>query len=221
MADDNKKIDALVSALVDTYHSALQEGVTEATVNAAIEAVQDLNAERVKAGLKEIKVDNLETLSEALEQSEDYYTYLVEDGGSEVLDEEDELEFEPWLSDLQNELTEELELILDQADSEGWDETQIQGYIQSFKERGHSKALLTAEYEILRNVETVKRSIWGKHGLKKVQRHARHDGSTCSQCAVLDGAEYDMADAPFLPAHHKCRCYYSPLYNEDIEVDLE
>lgn len=45
-------------------------------------------------------------------------------------------------------------------------------------------------------------------GVKKIRRNAILDITTCSDCGQLDGVVYDLEDAPVLPAHPFCNCFY-------------
>lgn len=45
-------------------------------------------------------------------------------------------------------------------------------------------------------------------GVKKVRRNAVLDNRTCNDCSSFDGKVYDLRDAPDLPAHPLCRCFY-------------
>lgn len=45
-------------------------------------------------------------------------------------------------------------------------------------------------------------------GVKKIKRNAVLDGKTCNDCTEYDGKIYDLDDAPVLPVHPLCRCFY-------------
>jgi SPP1 gp7 family putative phage head morphogenesis protein len=46
---------------------------------------------------------------------------------------------------------------------------------------------------------------------KKVEYNAILDSVTCNVCAGRDGNVYEADQAPALPAHVNCRCFYTPL----------
>lgn len=61
-------------------------------------------------------------------------------------------------------------------------------------------------------------------GVKKVRRNAVLDNRTCNDCSSFDGKVYDLKDAPDLPAHPLCRCFYeiadeNYILNEKIATD--
>lgn len=55
-------------------------------------------------------------------------------------------------------------------------------------------------------------------GVTRVVYNAKLDSKTCEDCKLYDLKEYDIEDAPSLPRHPLCRCYYEIA--DDIE-DLE
>lgn len=48
--------------------------------------------------------------------------------------------------------------------------------------------------------------------VKKVRWTAAFDIRVCQYCGALDGTEYDLDNAPPLPAHPNCRCVWMPVF---------
>lgn len=71
-------------------------------------------------------------------------------------------------------------------------------------------------YEIKRLVETeVSRvhyesfkKFCEETGVKKVKYNATLDNKTCEDCSAYDGKVYNLNNAPSLPRHPLCRCFY-------------
>ena len=45
----------------------------------------------------------------------------------------------------------------------------------------------------------------------EVQYHACNDDRTCGECWKDDGKIYRLEEAPKLPRHYRCRCWYTPV----------
>lgn len=45
-----------------------------------------------------------------------------------------------------------------------------------------------------------------------VQWYTREDERVCKKCGARHGQVYDLADAPTIPAHPRCRCWYLPIF---------
>lgn len=192
-------IETLLAALILTYQKNLLSGVTKSTLEAAMEATQALNKKRLEAGLEKITFKDAEITEKALKQAEDYYTKLVKDGGSEVVENEKAV-FKPWLSDLKTNLKNELLLIA------AIDTGLLAGALDSLQKEGERRAELAAEYETLHNAQKIKNDIWIENNVEKFVWHSRDDPATCPECFERDGHVYKWNDLPDLPAHPKCRC---------------
>lgn len=64
------------------------------------------------------------------------------------------------------------------------------------------------ENEIARVTNTLKINNYKRMGIKKVRRCAVLDARTCDVCASEDGTVYFINEAPNLPEHIRCRCYW-------------
>lgn len=53
-------------------------------------------------------------------------------------------------------------------------------------------------------------------GVKKVRRNAVLDNKTCNDCSSSNGKIFDLKDAPDLPVHPLCRCFYEIVDDESI-----
>ena len=197
MTDED--IETLLAALILTYQKNLLSGVTKSTLEAAMKATQELNKKRLEAGLEEITFKDAEITEMALKQVEDYYTQLVKDGGSEVVENEKAV-FKPWLSDLKTNLKNELLLIA------AIDTGVAANALNSLQEEGERRADLAAEYETLHNAQKIKNDIWIENNVETFVWRSRDDPSTCPECFERDGHVYKLDDLPDLPAHPKCRC---------------
>lgn len=195
----DQDIEALLAALLVNYHKNLLNGVTKSTLEAALEATRELNEKRLKAGLGKITFDDTKTTETALKQVEDYYTKLVKDGGSDVV-ENGKLVFKPWLSNLETDLKNELLLIA------AMDTELVPSALDGLLDTGKRNADLAAEYEILHNEQEIKNTIWKENNVEKFVWHSRDDPSTCPECFERDGFVYRWNDLPDIPAHPKCRC---------------
>ena len=199
MTEEDQDIETLLAALILVYQKNLLSGVTKSTLEAAIEATKELNKKRLEAGLDKITFKDAEITEKALEQVEDYYTKLVKDGGSEVV-ENDKAVFKPWLSDLKTNLKNELLLIA------AIDTGLLADALGSLQEEGELRADLAAEYETLHNAQKIKNDIWIENNVEKFVWRSLDDPATCPECFERDGHVYSKEDLPDLPAHPKCRC---------------
>ena len=50
-----------------------------------------------------------------------------------------------------------------------------------------------------------------RDGVQKVRRNAILDARTCAECSSENGTVYPINDAPSLPEHVRCRCYYEKV----------
>ena len=48
-------------------------------------------------------------------------------------------------------------------------------------------------------------------GVEKVRYRSEHDERTCTECRAFDGKVFRLQDAPWLPRHHRCRCWLEPV----------
>ncbi len=193
------ELDKLIVLLISAYQKNLLSGVTKATLEAALSAAQSLNTKRLEAGLEDIAINDKELAEKALKQVEVYYTKLVENGGSEVV-EDHKLVFKPWLNDLKTDLKEQL-LLIESLEPELQDEA-----LEKLGILGDQRANLTAEYEILRNKHEITNDIWYAGGVGRVVWRSRDDPTTCPECMGRDGEVFRWDDLPDMPAHPKCRC---------------
>lgn len=67
------------------------------------------------------------------------------------------------------------------------------------------------ENEIARVTNTLKINNYKRMGIKKVRRCAVLDARTCDVCASEDGTVYFINEAPNLPEHIRCRCYWEKV----------
>lgn len=67
------------------------------------------------------------------------------------------------------------------------------------------------ENEIARVTNTLKINNYKRMGIKKVRRCAVLDARTCDICASEDGTVYFINEAPNLPEHIRCRCYWEKV----------
>lgn len=193
---ENKDLETLLAALILSYQQNLLSGITKATLEAALKATQTLNTKRLEAGLDKITFEGTE---KALKQVEEYYTRLVKDGGSYVVEDEKAV-FKPWLNDLKATLKEQL-LLIESLDTELQDDA-----LNELELLGEERADLTAEYEILRNEHEITNNIWYAGGVELFVWRSLDDPTTCPECFERDGHVYTWDDLPELPAHPKCRC---------------
>ena len=78
------------------------------------------------------------------------------------------------------------------------------------------KVFNNSAYEIKRLVETEVSRVHNESfmkfceetGVKKVKYNATLDNKTCEDCAEYDGEVYNLYNAPSLPRHPLCRCFY-------------
>lgn len=200
MTDSDQDLETLLTALLVAYQKNLLSGVTKATLEAALKATQKLNEKRLEAGLEKITFDDTQITEQALWQVENYYTKLMKDGGSYVVENEKAV-FKPWLSDLKISLKEQL-LLIESLAPELQDEA-----LDEFELMGGERADLTAEYEILRNEYEITNDIWYAGGVTGWVWRSMDDPTTCPECFEKDGTVYGWDDLPELPAHPKCRCW--------------
>ena len=199
MTEEDQGLETLLAALILSYQQNLLSGVTKSTLEAAMKATQTLNKKRLEAGLEKITFEDAEITEKALKQVEDYYTQLVKDGGSEVVENEKAV-FKPWLSDLKTNLKNELLLIA------AIDTGVAANALNSLQEEGERRADLAAEYETLHNAQKIKNDIWIENNVETFVWRSRDDPATCPECFERDGHVYRWDDLPDLPAHPKCRC---------------
>lgn len=67
------------------------------------------------------------------------------------------------------------------------------------------------ENEISRITNTLRMNEFKRNGVKKVRRNAILDARTCDVCASEDGTVYLIDEAPNLPEHIRCRCYWEKV----------
>lgn len=67
------------------------------------------------------------------------------------------------------------------------------------------------ENEISRITNTLRINKFKRNGVKKVRRNAILDARTCAECVSEDGTVYPINEAPSLPEHILCRCYYEKV----------
>lgn len=67
------------------------------------------------------------------------------------------------------------------------------------------------ENEISRITNTLRMNEFKRNGVKKVRRNAILDARTCDVCASEDGTVYFIDEAPNLPEHIRCRCYWEKV----------
>jgi SPP1 gp7 family putative phage head morphogenesis protein len=64
--------------------------------------------------------------------------------------------------------------------------------------------------------DSVAKTAFRDAGVKTVKWVAEHDHKTCGVCSELDGAVFDLEDAP-PKQHYHCRCYLIPVRDEKAE----
>ena len=92
----------------------------------------------------------------------------------------------------------------------------FEALVSNVEERYQSYA--TAENLLIRQVrqygidleDDIAMVVYEDAGVKKVQWVAEHDNKTCGDCSELDGAIFELKDAP-PKLHDNCRCYYIPV----------
>lgn len=65
-----------------------------------------------------------------------------------------------------------------------------------------------AETEVARVEDEAFKRFCREADVKRVKRNAILDKRTCGDCADEDGKVYDLGNAPELPTHPLCRCFY-------------
>jgi SPP1 gp7 family putative phage head morphogenesis protein len=209
MTEDEDKIEELLLLLLLFYRSNLRKAVTKASMQTTVEAVKSLQKARKKAGLEEITIDTKMLAKEALVQSEEYYSQLVKKGGSYVV-EDGKLVFKPWLQELEKDTREKLLVIKSLSPDE------IRASLSELKKSGENRAKIASEYEILRNVDAIKKNIWKWNDVQKVVWCTVRDWRVCPECDERDGEVYDLDDCPVLPHHSFCRCYYIEHFEKEV-----
>lgn len=68
-----------------------------------------------------------------------------------------------------------------------------------------------AETEVARVEDEAFKRFCRETDVKRVKRNAILDTGTCADCADEDGKVYDLDNAPSLPQHPLCRCFYEIL----------
>lgn len=67
------------------------------------------------------------------------------------------------------------------------------------------------ENEISRITNTLRMNEFKRNGVKRVRRNAILDARTCAECVSEDGTVYFINEAPNLPEHIRCRCYWEKV----------
>lgn len=52
---------------------------------------------------------------------------------------------------------------------------------------------------------------YGAAGIERVEYVTQRDGRVCEECRALDGQIYYIDSRPYLPRHHRCRCFFRPV----------
>ena len=98
----------------------------------------------------------------------------------------------------------------------------FESLVASTKER--TQSYKTAENLLVRQVkqsainleDAVATEVYKAVGVGKVMWVAEKDHKTCGVCSELDGAVFDLEDAP-PKQHYNCRCYLIPVRDEKAE----
>lgn len=67
------------------------------------------------------------------------------------------------------------------------------------------------ENEIARNFNNAQDEAYQNGNIEKVIYNSALEDNTCSVCANLDGTIFDINNAPDLPLHVNCKCFYTPV----------
>lgn len=73
----------------------------------------------------------------------------------------------------------------------------------------NSKRLL--DTEIPRNINNAEMEVYKDADIKKVMYNSVLEKNTCSICRSLHGIIFEIDNAPSLPLHANCKCYYTGL----------
>lgn len=74
-----------------------------------------------------------------------------------------------------------------------------------------ARAQTIARTETMKAFNDVSQSQYRRYGIEKVQWLTANDERLCEECAAHDGQQYDIDDAPEIPAHPNCRCVLIPV----------
>jgi SPP1 gp7 family putative phage head morphogenesis protein len=76
---------------------------------------------------------------------------------------------------------------------------------------GKTRAETIARTETMYAVNTGTITRYTQAGIEKVRYLAGLDERVCEECESKHGEVYEIADAPMLPLHPRCRCTFSPV----------
>lgn len=116
---------------------------------------------------------------------------------------------------------------------------QIKSNVEKIYNTSAYNAKRLVETEVARVENDSFKRFCNETGVKKVRRNAVLDNRTCNDCSSFNGKVYELRDAPDLPVHPLCRCFYEivddtgvsnkidymgsrfvPKYGEEKEVKL-
>lgn len=93
---------------------------------------------------------------------------------------------------------------------------QIKSNVEKIYNTSAYNAKRLVETEVARVENDSFKRFCNETGVKKVRRNAMLDNRTCNDCSSFNGKVYELRDAPDLPAHPLCRCFYEIVDNEIV-----
>ena len=91
-------------------------------------------------------------------------------------------------------------------------EALISNELERLKSYSYAERLITSQIEqyAIDLEDAIAKTVYEDTGVEKVMWNAEHDDKTCGECGELDGAIFELNNAPPKP-HHNCRCWLTPV----------
>ncbi|HZK70582.1 MAG TPA: hypothetical protein VFD03_03550 [Clostridia bacterium] len=202
--EQKKKVDHAIEALILLYLLRLSKASLDVSISSAYYAIKELNIARTGAGLVTVDTNIKDISVNALRSAKNYKAMLEDKGGSMIVNSDHKKEFVPWINNLKDGLKIQITDIVNNLPKEQWD--------SEFQKIGdfakNVRVPVTSWLETRVQMHDVKKQVWKREKLEKLERCSVDDDSTCAECISLDGEIYGINEAPDIEVHLHCRCYY-------------